>query len=117
MEDVSGSGVIAPPFLTLALDGGEGSVSRSCRFTTGERAPRTHCIVGCVGPRVGPDVVVKRKILPLPGIESRSVLSLSPYRLSYPVSAEKKCYLKIVKLRMALWLEFLTLKCSDSVCF
>jgi hypothetical protein len=32
-EDVCGSGGTAPPFLTLALDGGEWSASRPCRFT------------------------------------------------------------------------------------
>jgi hypothetical protein len=34
-----GSGGIAPPFLTRALDGGEWSASRPCHFTPGERAP------------------------------------------------------------------------------
>jgi hypothetical protein len=45
---------MAPPFLTLALDGG--------RFTPGERAPGTHWIGGWVGPRTGLDAV-KRDIL------------------------------------------------------
>jgi hypothetical protein len=32
-----GSGGMAPPFLTLVLDGGEWSASRSCHFKPGER--------------------------------------------------------------------------------
>jgi len=40
-------------FLTSALDGGEWSAFRSGRFTSGERAPNTHCIEGCVGHRTG----------------------------------------------------------------
>jgi hypothetical protein len=46
-----GNGSIAPPFLTSALDGGEWSASRPCRFTHRERAPRTHWIGGWVGPQ------------------------------------------------------------------
>jgi hypothetical protein len=34
--------------VTSALDGGEVSVSRPCRFTPGERAHNTHWIRGCV---------------------------------------------------------------------
>jgi hypothetical protein len=52
-EGVWGSGGIAPPFLTSALDGGEWSASRL----------GTHCIGGWVGPRAGLDAVKKRKIL------------------------------------------------------
>jgi hypothetical protein len=37
--------------LTSALDGGEWSASRPCRFTPRERAPPTHWIGGWVGPR------------------------------------------------------------------
>jgi hypothetical protein len=44
-----GSGGIAPPFLTSALDGGEWSASRPYRFTPGERAPGTHWIGGWLG--------------------------------------------------------------------
>jgi hypothetical protein len=50
-----GSGGIAPEFLTLALDGGEWSASRLCRFTTRESSPGTHWIGGSVGPRAGLD--------------------------------------------------------------
>jgi hypothetical protein len=47
--------------LTPALDGGEWSASRPCRFTPKERAPGTHWIGGWVGPRAVLDAVVKRK--------------------------------------------------------
>jgi hypothetical protein len=38
-QDMCGSGSIAAPSLTSALDGGEWSASRSCRLTSRERAP------------------------------------------------------------------------------
>jgi hypothetical protein len=41
-EDTWGSGGIAPPFLTSALDGGGWSASRPCRFTPEERVPSIH---------------------------------------------------------------------------
>jgi hypothetical protein len=43
---VWGSGGIAPPFLTSALNGGEWSASRPCRFTPGERKHGTYWIGG-----------------------------------------------------------------------
>jgi hypothetical protein len=52
-----GSGGIALPFLTLALDGGEWSVSRPRRFTLEKNATGTHWIGGWVGPRAGLDAV------------------------------------------------------------
>jgi hypothetical protein len=52
-EDVWGSGGIAPPFLTSALDGGQLSASRLGCFSPGEIAPGTHWIGGWVGPRAG----------------------------------------------------------------
>jgi hypothetical protein len=69
---------MASPILTSALDGGEWSASRLCRFTPGERAPGTHWIGGWVGPRFGLDAVEKRKIFHCPGIEPGPL-----YRLSY----------------------------------
>jgi hypothetical protein len=54
--------------MTSALVG-EWSVSRSGRFTPGERGPGTHWIGGWVGPRTGLDDMQKRKFLPLPGLE------------------------------------------------
>jgi hypothetical protein len=56
--------------LTSALDGGEWSASRPCRFNPRERAPGTHWIGGWVGPRADLDAVVKRKI-PSPMIRSK----------------------------------------------
>jgi hypothetical protein len=38
MKTYGGSGVIAPQFLTSALDGGDWSASRLCRFIPGETA-------------------------------------------------------------------------------
>jgi hypothetical protein len=81
---------MAPPFLNMALDGGEWSASRPGRFTPGERAPYTHWIGGWVGPRAGMDDVDDRKFLTLPGLEhrplGRAARSQSLYRLSYPGS-------------------------------
>jgi hypothetical protein len=68
----------APPFLTSALDGGEWSASRPCRFTPGERTCGTHWIVDAVGRRVGLDLVKERKIFHCwesnPGWASKSFL-------------------------------------------
>jgi hypothetical protein len=69
MKTYGGSGVIALPFLTSTLDGGEWSASHPGRFTPRKRAPGTHWIGGWVGPRAGLDDVEKRKVLPLLGIE------------------------------------------------
>jgi hypothetical protein len=55
--------VLAPLFLTSALDGGEWSASRPWHFTTGERTLDTDWIGGWVDPRAGMDAVEKRKIL------------------------------------------------------
>jgi hypothetical protein len=87
-EDAWVSGDIAPSFLTSALDGGEWSASRPCRFTSNERAPGNYWIWGWVGPRVGLDAVEKRKISfpcqkATPGCQARSP---SLYRLGYPGS-------------------------------
>jgi hypothetical protein len=51
-------------FLTLALAGGEWSVSRPCRFTPGERATSTHWIGGWVGPIASLDDAEKRNYTP-----------------------------------------------------
>jgi hypothetical protein len=50
---------IAPPFLTLALDGCEWSASRP---GSGERTHGTHYVGGWVGPIAGLDAVEWRKI-------------------------------------------------------
>jgi hypothetical protein len=51
-------------FLSLALAGGEWSVSRPGRFTRGERAHGTHWIGGWMGPRTGLDNVESRNSHP-----------------------------------------------------
>jgi hypothetical protein len=61
MKTFGGVQVIAPPFLTSALDGGEWSASRPRLFSPGERDSGTHWI-GWEGPRSGLDVVEKGKI-------------------------------------------------------
>jgi hypothetical protein len=48
---------IAGPFLNSALCGDEWEVSTPGRFIPMERAPDTHCIGGCVGPRAGLNTV------------------------------------------------------------
>jgi hypothetical protein len=56
--------------LTLALDEGEWSASRSGRFTPRERPPGTHWIGGWVGPRADPGRGDEEKnSQPPPGIE------------------------------------------------
>jgi hypothetical protein len=67
MEDVSGSGGIAPPFLTSAIDGGEWSAPRPGRFTPVEVAPGAHWVGGKVGLRGRLDVIEERKISVLAG--------------------------------------------------
>jgi hypothetical protein len=57
-----GSGDIPPPFLTLALDGGEWSVSRPDRFIPEEITPDTHWPGGWLGTRDGVDTVEYKKI-------------------------------------------------------
>jgi hypothetical protein len=56
------NGSIAPPFLTLALDGGEWSASCSCHFPPSATAPSTQWIGGWEGPRASLDAMEKRKI-------------------------------------------------------
>jgi len=63
--------------LISELDGGEWSASRSGRLIPREKAFRTHCIGGWVGPRAGLDKVSKRKIHS-PRRESNSIRSSSP---------------------------------------
>jgi hypothetical protein len=62
---VRGRGYIDRLCLDLSTDGGGWSDSRPFRFTLGERAPCTHWIGGCVGPRAGLNDVEKRKLLTL----------------------------------------------------
>jgi hypothetical protein len=83
-EDM-GSGGIAPPSLTSALDEGEWSASRPGRFTTWERAPDTHWIRGWVDPRVSLERCGDEKIFAPSGFEPGPSRPW-PYRLSYPDS-------------------------------
>jgi hypothetical protein len=82
MKTYGGVEVLIHVFLTSALDGGEWSASRPCRFT-----PGSHWIIGWVGLRVGLDAVEKRKSFHCresnPG---RPACCPTPYRLSYPDS-------------------------------
>jgi hypothetical protein len=80
------SGGIAPPFLTSALEGGEWSDSRPCRFNAGKSAPGTHWIGGWVGPRAGLDAMEKINILRLPGIEPGPS---SPYPVAIPTELSR----------------------------
>jgi hypothetical protein len=74
-------------FLTSALAGGDWSVSRSGRFTHGERDPDTHRIGVCMGPVTLLDTVELRKILALPGIEIRH--PSSPYYVAIPTELSR----------------------------
>jgi hypothetical protein len=63
-------------FLTSVLVGGIWSVSRSNRFTSGERAPGTHWIVGLVGLITGLDLTRTWTPTPWPS---------SPYPVAAPI--------------------------------
>jgi hypothetical protein len=58
-----GSRGIVPAVVTSTLDEGQWSASRSRRFTPRERAPGTHWIERCVGPKADLTAVKKRTIL------------------------------------------------------
>jgi hypothetical protein len=61
-EEVRGSGDIAPPFFTSALDGGVSLSSRPGHFNPRKTAPGIHCIGGWVGPTADLDAMDWRKI-------------------------------------------------------
>jgi hypothetical protein len=104
-EDICASGGIAPPFLISALDGGEWSASRPCRFTSEETAPSTHRIASWVGPKVGPGAVEKRKIShSWESNPDRPVRSLSLYRHSYYESCGKRCTVRHFLASVALYI-------------
>jgi hypothetical protein len=69
MKAYEGMDVLIHIFLTSALAGGEWSASHPCRFTPGERAPRTHWMGVGVDPRAGLHDVEKKKFLTLLGLE------------------------------------------------
>jgi hypothetical protein len=66
--DVLGSGGIAPPILTSALDGDKWPASCPGRFISSERLLGTHWIGGCVDTRAGLNAVAKRTFPILAGI-------------------------------------------------
>jgi hypothetical protein len=78
---------------TSTLVGSEFSASRPCHFTPVERAPGTHWLGGCMGPRAGLDNVKKRKFLTLLKLEMRPLgrpaRNQSLYQLSYPGSSKE----------------------------
>jgi hypothetical protein len=90
MKTYAGVDVQIHVFLALALIGDEWSDSHSGRFTQGEGTSGIHWLGGWVGLRSSLDVMEKRKILLLPGLElrplGRPASSQSLYRLRYPVS-------------------------------
>jgi hypothetical protein len=60
----------APRREDVAPDGGKRSTSRPGRFTLGEKAPDTHWIGVCVGPRAGLDTEAKAKAkIPSPPLQ------------------------------------------------
>jgi hypothetical protein len=66
-----GSGNIAPPILTSALDGGEWSASRSGSFTPEENIPDTLLDRRMGVPQDWSECCGEERILPLPGIIPR----------------------------------------------
>jgi hypothetical protein len=60
-------------FLAWAVDGGKWLASRSGRLTCGEKNPSSGLTGECVEPRMGLEVVTKKKRLPLPGFEPQIV--------------------------------------------
>jgi hypothetical protein len=101
MKTYGGVDVWNHVFLNSVLISGEWSAPRLDSFTPRERAPGTHCIGGCVGPRAGLNDMEKWKFLPSPGLElrhlGRPVRSQSLYRLSYPGSSSS---IQILKERL-----------------
>jgi hypothetical protein len=67
MKTCGGCGNIVPPFLTLALHGGESSASPPGRLTLRDRVQVTYLIGVAVGPRAGLGAEQKIKIIPLAG--------------------------------------------------
>jgi hypothetical protein len=65
-EDIWGSEGIASPFLTSALDGGEWSASRPCRFTPGRNSTRYPLVMRLGGPQGRSGSCGEEKNLALP---------------------------------------------------
>jgi hypothetical protein len=99
-EDIWGSGGIAPPVSTSALDGCERLVSLRDCFNPGKRGQGAHLKEGWLGLRASLDAVKYRKI-PCPSRESNPgspAHSLSLYLLSYQGSISKHVGRKICGL-------------------
>jgi hypothetical protein len=90
MKTYGGVNELIHVILTSTLPGVERSASLPGRFTPWVRAPRTHWIGSCVGPKTGLEGMVKREFFTLLGLElwpfSRLARSQSLYRLRYPAS-------------------------------
>jgi hypothetical protein len=82
-------------FLALVLVGGEWLASRLGHFTPMVRAPSAHCIGGWVDHRASLDSIIRREILPLPG------LNLDPSAIQ-PVASCYRDYMTIKGVRGAL---------------
>jgi len=66
---IGGAEVLLHSFLTLALDGGEWSVSGPSHFITRERSPDMHRRRSWVGHTASPEMPSKKPLLHLPRIE------------------------------------------------
>jgi hypothetical protein len=74
MKEYEGSGGIAPPFLTSALDWVSGQIHASAAAPPGDTAPDTHWIGGWVDSRAGLGFMEMSKIcLLVPRIEPQSL--------------------------------------------
>jgi hypothetical protein len=71
MKTYGGVDIYLQVSLPSALVRGEWSTTSPCNFTSGEKAPGTYWIGGCVGSRIGLNDRDKRKFLILPGLELR----------------------------------------------
>jgi hypothetical protein len=90
MKSYGGVDVLIRVFLTSAHVSGEWWASRSDRFSFGERAPDTHWLRGCVGPRSGLDDMENWKFLTLLGLELQ--LPCRPYQNNMYINVNMKTH-------------------------
>jgi hypothetical protein len=64
-------------FSTSALEGGEWTASRPCRFTRVKGTPGVHCVGGWLGTRTGLHVLKREKSVVRAGIRTPDRPSLS----------------------------------------
>jgi hypothetical protein len=88
LKDVP-KGIGMQNFSTSALAGGDWTNLRPGRFTPGKKAG-THYIGGLVGPRSVLDVMEKRKLSNLSGLEIRSLCRPAPSSLLCPCSSKPR---------------------------